>query len=276
MAFECDFDEGGLKKGLNALVHSSSSPIVLQFQSTIDSCLLHAIDRQTMTPPQAETPAFSMIAALDDLITTRHSVRQFLPTTVPLSILKECFALAQLTSSNSNQQPWRAVVVTNAALVSLKSRLAEAWDIKPPTFPAAPPGYEHYKQHLGNEYYGRLLGIGRDEVEKRIAASGRNMMFHHAPVGIIVYMDQRLSKHDMLGVVCWMQNLTLTLRARGVESIYLASVSGYPDLLKKELDIPAGSEILCGIAVGYRDDDYVGNTLKLGRDPWEEKVVFKS
>lgn len=180
-----------------------------------------------------------------ELIVGRHSVRRFLSTPIPLDVLEKSLALAQLTPSNNNFQPWRAVVVTGATLRSLRSSLANAWDAGPPNLPDFPAEYINYKENFGAELFGKLLGIGRDEHEKRHTAVAQNYGFYGAPVAVVVYMDKRLSKYDMVSAGFWMQNLCLILRTQGIEACYMASVAGYPELLRRELDLPEDIEILC-------------------------------
>ncbi|KAH8812775.1 Nitroreductase-like protein [Xylogone sp. PMI_703] len=211
-----------------------------------------------------------------DLIVNRHSVRKFLPTPIPNDVLEKALAIAQHTASNNNFQPWRAVVVTGAKLHSLRSALEKAWTAGPPDLPNFPAEYKHYKETFGEEFYGKLLGISRDEPEKRHIAMTENYGLHGAPVAIIVYMDKRLSKYDMIGVGFWMQNLCLILRAQEIEACYMASIAGYPELLRRELDLPEGIEILSGIAVGCKDDNHIRNTLRLKKDDWKESVEFRN
>ena len=49
---------------------------------------------------------------LDQAIKERHSTRMFLPKPVPLELVDEAVALAQLAPSNSNIQPWHVVFVS--------------------------------------------------------------------------------------------------------------------------------------------------------------------
>jgi nitroreductase len=215
------------------------------------------------------------LEALRELIVGRHSVRRFLSTPIPLDVLEKSLAVAQLTPSNNNFQPWRAVVVTGAALSSLKNSLGKAWAAGPPDLPEFPAEYLHYKENFGAELFGKLLDIGRDEHEKRHTAVAENYGFYGAPVAVVVYMDKRLSKYDMISAGFWMHNLCLLLRTQGIEACYMASVAGYPELLRRELGLPEDIEILSGIALGYKDSDYIGNSLVMKKDDWKENVEIR-
>lgn len=215
------------------------------------------------------------LSSLVQLISDRHTVRKFLAEPVSREILEKALTLAQRTASNNNLQPWRAIILTGTPLDDLKKALLNAWNQGWPDIPETPADYMHHKENFGAELYGKLLGIARDDHEKRQAALAQNFQFYGAPAAVIVYMDSRLSKYDLLSSWFWMQNFTLALRAQGVEACYMASVTGYPELLQRELGLPADVNFLSAIAIGYEDVSYVGNSLRMRRDAWANNVEIR-
>lgn len=87
-------------------------------------------------------------------------------------------------------------------------------------------------------------------------------------------MDKRLGAVDALGVGMYLQTLLLALTEVGLGSCVEVSVAGYPEVLRSELGIDDGLEILCGVAMGFEDKDFGANKLKIARRPIEENVVF--
>ncbi|KAL6831493.1 Nitroreductase-like protein [Trichoderma sp. SZMC 28015] len=217
----------------------------------------------------------SQLNTLAKLINDRHTVRKFLPEPVPREVLEKALSIAQRTASNNNLQPWRAVILTGEKLESLNKAMLSAWDEGWPDIPETPADYIHHKEDFGAELYGKLLGIGRDDHEKRKTTLAENFRFYGATAAIIVYMDNRLSKYDLISAGLWMQNLTLALRAQGIEACYQASVAGYAEILQRELDLPEGVNFLSAIAIGYEDVSYVGNTLRMTRDHWARNVQIR-
>ena len=213
---------------------------------------------------------------IKDLITGRHTSRKFESKEIPEDVLKDAFALAQLTPSNNNLQTWRAIVVRGVALTNLKKELQVAWSQGWPVLPPIPDEYMHLKEGFGASFYGKHLGIGRGDHELRNECLKRNFDFYGATTAIIVYQDKRLVYYDTLSVGFWMQNLTLTLRTQGIEACYMASITGYPTLLKTVLNLPEGVDILSGIAFGYVDENAIENTHVMAREPWEDRVTFAS
>lgn len=217
----------------------------------------------------------SLLTSLDLLINGRHSVRRFLPDSISPEIIERSLVLAQSTASNNNLQPWRVIILTGTQLANLKKALSQAWGEGWPNLPDTPIDYMHHKETFGAELYGKLLAIGRNDHEKRQAALAENFQLYGAQAAAIVYVDSRLSKYDILSSGLWMQNFTLALRAQGVEACYMASITGYPEVLQRELGLVRDVNFLSGIAIGYEDLNYVGNDLRMGRDPWTNNVDIR-
>ena len=211
-----------------------------------------------------------------ELISGRHTFRKFQDKEIPEEVLRDAFALAQLTPSNNNLQTWRAVVVRREALTNFKKELQAAWAQGWPVLPPVPKGYMHLKEGFGASFYGKHLKIGRDDHEKRNEYLKRNFDFYGARTAVVVYQDSRLVYYDTLSVGLWMQNLALTLRAQNVEACFMASITGYPTLLKKTLGLPEGVDVLSGIALGYIEEGAIENMHVMARELWEDRVTFQS
>src|SRR5690606_8365740 len=61
-------------------------------------------------------------AVVDEALTSRRSVRAFLPTPVPEDILREILTVAARAPSGTNMQPWKVYVVSG----DKKQELADA------------------------------------------------------------------------------------------------------------------------------------------------------
>jgi nitroreductase len=68
--------------------------------------------------------------------------------------------------------------------------------------------------------------------------------------------------------------LLLALTERGLGSCVEVSISGYPEIVRAQLAIPAELSILCGLAIGYPDPEFPANKLHIVREPIRENVVF--
>ena len=66
--------------------------------------------------------------AVDEAITSRHSIRAFLPTPVPRETIERILAVASRAPSGTNTQPWNVYVLTGAAKEALSQKVLAAYD----------------------------------------------------------------------------------------------------------------------------------------------------
>ena len=115
----------------------------------------------------------------------------------------------------------------------------------------------------------------REDAASRKVAVLRNFAFFDAPLVGVIAMHQDLSEMDALSVGMWLQTLLLALTERGLGTICLGSVTGYPQVLRKHLAIPDDERILVGLAIGYTDESKPINHVHNVIDPLETKVFFR-
>jgi iodotyrosine deiodinase len=80
----------------------------------------------------------------------RRSVRAFSPDPVPVEIIEECIRVAASAPSGANQQPWRFVVVSDAA-VKREIRIAAEAEER-----------ENYERRFPEEWLAALAPFGTD------------------------------------------------------------------------------------------------------------------
>ena len=224
----------------------------------------------------AESSANTLRPGLTNLVQSRHSVRAFTSQPVPTFILEDCLALAQTSPSNSNIQPWHITVLTDRALTRVSEALLEAVNsgITPSTVPV-PQQYKHYQSEMGHQLYGKDgYNVAREDKEAAERARRRNYSFFGAPMALIVSMDRRLANVDVLSVGLYLHTLCLLLAERGVATSYQVSVVGYPEVLRRELELGEDMEFLTGVAVGFEDPKAHINGLRIEKEDWREKVDF--
>jgi nitroreductase len=210
---------------------------------------------------------------LEQTILERHSTRLFLPRPVPRELVDAALALAIHAPSNSNIQPWHVVFASGTRRDRLVAALLDEAHRGPPNIPPLPESFRHFRKELGAEVYG-AMGITREDKVGHDAAVLRNWEFFRAPLAGIVCMHRDLGPADALSVGMFLQTLVLALTARGLGTCVEVSVAGYPESVRAQLAIPAELSILCGLAVGYPDPDFLANRLHVRREPVEKNVVF--
>lgn len=93
----------------------------------------------------------------------------------------------------------------------------------------------------------------------------RNYEFFGAPVCGIITMDAHLSPMDGMSVGMFVQTFLLALVERGLGTCLQESVTGYPEVIRREFNIPDDEMLLSGIAIGYPAKHPV-NDLVVRRD----------
>ena len=213
---------------------------------------------------------------VDAAITSRRSIRAFLPTPVAREDIEAILAVSARAPSGTNTQPWKVTVLTGGA----RQRLSEAI-LAVHADPAA--AREHVEQYA---YYPRewvspfidrrrkvgwdlyaLLGLGRENKAGMAAQHGRNYNFFDAPVGLIFTIDRVLEQGSWLDYGMFLENIMVAARGRGLDTCPQASFTQYHKLIGEHLHLPATEMVVCGMALGYADMSKVENTLVTEREP---------
>lgn len=213
-------------------------------------------------------------------ITSRRSVRGFLPTPVGREVVEHLLAVASRAPSGSNVQPWKVHVVSGPALERLKQELTAAH------FGGVPEAreYEYYptewrspylerRRKLGWELY-RLTGVARGDHEAGLRQRGRNYAFFGAPVEMIFTIDRDLGQGSWLDFGMFLQNIMIAARGHGLDTCPQAAIANYPDILRRQLGIGADQTIICGMALGVADPAEPANRLVSEREPVEGFTTF--
>ena len=215
--------------------------------------------------------------SLESCIRKRHSVRFFKPDPVPDKVLHECLSLAQLAPSNSNMQNWRITFARGAARDRvIEALFSEAQNHGPAGIPPLPEKYKHFRSDMGHALYGpEGYDIPRSDKAGLNDATMRNFRFFDAPMIGVIHMDAVLTTVDALSVGMFVQTFMLALTDHGLGTCLQVSVTGFPELLKREFrfaEIEEDQTILCGIAVGYPAENSKVNELEMSREDLRKGV----
>jgi nitroreductase len=225
-------------------------------------------------------------AAVDAAITSRRSVRAFLPTPVPRQMIEDILAVASRAPSGVNTQPWKVTVLTGAAKDALSRKILSAHDANAAAgSTGADVGeYDYYptewispyierRRKIGWDLYG-LLGIGKTDKARMHAQHGRNYTFFDAPVGLIFTIDRILRQGSWLDYGMFLQNVMTAARGRGLDTCPQAAFIGFHKVIAEQLALPAGEMVVCGMSLGYADESAVENKLVTEREPVSAFVRF--
>lgn len=240
-------------------------------------------DGQPVTLSQRGAPGPASI--VDAAITSRRSIRAFLPDPVPREAITEILRVASRAPSGTNTQPWKVHVLTGPALHRLSAAILEVYN-DPLRFARLKEEYAYYpekwvepylarRRKVGWDLYG-LLGIGRADKERMHAQHGRNYVFFDAPVGMIFSIDRVMAQGSWLDYGMFLQNIMVAARARGLDTCPQAAFTTFHELIRERLGIGADHAIVCGMSLGKADMSRAENTLVTEREPVEGFATFLS
>ncbi len=224
------------------------------------------------TIKEVRDEAFSK--SLRECVLTRRSIRVYTDQDVDETLLRECVALAQHAPSNSNIQNWRLHLARGAARERIVTALMAAARECGPRIGPVPDEFQHHRFEIGCKLYGKEgFNIDRNDREARTEKTLRNYEFFGAPVCGVVTMSKDLSHMDAMSVGMFVQTFVLALTERGLGTCWQESVTGYPEVLRREFKIPDDQRILCGLAIGYPAKHPV-NEFQLGRDDIDTQMIM--
>ena len=228
------------------------------------------------------TDASSTAAALA-AITSRHSIRAYLPTPVPRATIEEILAVAARAPSGTNTQPWHVYVLTGEALRSLSRRLVAAYD-DPVERAIHTEEYAYYptewrspfierRRKVGWDLYG-LLGIAKTDKSRMHEQHRRNYEFFGAPVGLMFTIDRVMRQGSWLDFGMFLQSVMVAARAHGLDTCPQAAFTQFHRIIMEAIGAPADQQLVCGMSLGVRDPAAIENTLVTEREPVASFVRF--
>jgi Nitroreductase len=206
-----------------------------------------------------------------EAIYARHSARAFLSKPVEKEKLNAVFEAAAHTSSWANTQPWEVFVATGATLDKIKKgyqqKYAEKAAANPETTPPA-QWTEAAKKRMQRLY----PDMRRDCGEAVEQFGSLNQTMFNAPAVIYICVDKILSQWSLYDIGAYSQSIVLAAMEQGLATVPAITLMLYPEILRKEMEIPDNLKLTIGIAIGYADKDNKINSFISSRDPIDESV----
>ena len=215
------------------------------------------------------------IPAVDAAITSRRSIRAFLPTPVPREVVEDILQVAARAPSGTNTQPWRVYVLTGTAKESLSAKLRAAYD-DPAERARHTEEYAYYptewvppyidrRRKVGWDLYG-LLGIARTDKAGMHAQHRRNYDFFGAPVGLMFTIDRVMRQGSWLDFGMFLQSVMIAARGRGLDTCPQAAFTQFHRIIVEHVGAAANEQLVCGMSLGHADPRAIENTLVTERE----------
>jgi nitroreductase len=230
-----------------------------------------------------DKPTEAQTAAVDAAITSRHSMRAFLPTPVSRDLMEEILRVAARAPSGTNTQPWQVYVLMGAARRRLSDRIlavcasAEELAMHQEEYAYYPKEwaspYIDRRRKVGWDLYG-LLGITKTDKARMQQQNNRNFQFFDAPVGLIFTIDRMMQQGSWLDYGMFLQNIMVAARARGLHTCPQAAFTQFHRIITEELALKPEQMVVCGMSLGHADPAAVENSLVTDRAPVSEFARF--
>ena len=222
------------------------------------------------------TPTKEATRLVDEAITTRRSLRAFLPTPVPRGTIEQILAVASRAPSGTNTQPWQVYVLSGAAKTELSRKIVAAYD-DPAQRATHVEEYAYYptewkspfidrRRKIGWDLY-NLLQIGKTDKARMHAQHARNYAFFDAPIGLIFTIDRVMRQGSWLDYGMFLQSVMVAARARGLDTCPQAAFTQFHRLISEHVGAPDNEQVVCGMSLGHADPAAVENTLVTEREP---------
>jgi len=222
------------------------------------------------------SPTPEAARCVEDAITSRQSIRAFLPTPVPRELVERILAVASRAPSGTNTQPWNVYVLTGDAKRDLSRRIIAAYD-DPVENARHTEEYAYYptewkspfidrRRKIGWDLYG-LLGITKGDKTRMHAQHSRNYQFFGAPVGLMFTIDRIMQTGSWLDFGMFLQGLMVAARGHGLDTCPQAAFTPFHRLIVPAIGAAENEQLVCGMSLGYRDPGAIENSLVTAREP---------
>ena len=221
------------------------------------------------------------VMQLEQILYKRKSCRAFLDRPVCQQLLHSIITKAARAPSNGNLQPWQIYIVTGTALASLKQTTKQLVDdhapLRTPEYQVYPKPlkdlYDQRRQEIGEDLY-RVLGIPREDKQKRRGQFAKNALMFNAPVGLFAYIDRSLSYGQWMDLGMYLQSVMLLCEGHGLATCAQGYWTFFHETVRQTTGAPDDLMLACGIAVGFEDQDAPINKVRSSRAAVEDFAVF--
>ena len=214
---------------------------------------------------------------VSDAVKQRSSIRAFLDQPVANSLIEELLIKSSRSASGGNLQPWKIFVINNSSMKGFLD-FQEGWtEPEVPAYDIYPSKlkepYRTSRFELGEQMY-ELLGIGREDKDARIAQVMQNFKFFGAPCAFFCFVDRQMGPPQWSDLGMFLQTFMLLAKEAGLDTCAQEAWSMKHDSVSKFVKAEDTDILFCGMAIGYRDDTALVNSLESERRPLKEWAKF--
>ena len=207
-----------------------------------------------------------------EALVKRRSVRAYRDKPVEREKMEAILDAARHAPSGANTQPWQVAVVTGESKLLLQDRIESAYR----SGIEAHADYQYYPLQWHEPYKSRrvqcglllyqALKIGREDRERRNDQWAANYRSFDAPVMLLFFIDSHMQAGSYIDTGMFIQSVMLAAVDLGLATCPQAALAEYPDIVRSVLGYDEDKTLLCGMALGYEDEQADVNNYRTARD----------
>lgn len=217
-----------------------------------------------------------------DIIQTRRSIRSFNDKPVSDELLEELLCTALESPSSSNSQPYKIAIAQGDVAKQIAADLQDKFwrssainkqplpkkllsamtsDAMPdsdfkPILGKYPGVFQQRRVDTGMGLY-KALGIKREDKKARDEHMAKNFAFFEAPIALFFFVDPRMKHTALVDAGIYMQTLMLAATDKGLGTCAMGALGIWRSPLDKHFNIPKEYKLVCGMALGYPNENIV-------------------
>ena len=217
----------------------------------------------------------------DEVVNGRRSIRGYLDKPVPRELIEEVLALAMRSPSSMNTQPYNFHVIAGEPLDRIRKGNTErilAGEPDSREFRRGEPfAGKHRARQIGCAVQlFEAMGIERADKDARQDWVLRGFRQFDAPVCVIVTYDKELSGSDDTPFDCGAVTTALVNAAwsRGLGCVINSQGIMQSPVVREHANIPDDQVIMKAVAMGWPDEDFPANPVRITRREVDEAARF--
>jgi nitroreductase len=209
----------------------------------------------------------------------RDSCRAFRPEPVPRALIETMIAIAQLSPSWCNSQPWQVMVLKGVAAARLRTTLQDAANDAPTpdyAFPASYSGDYNTRRKVTAMKVYQAVRVAHGDRDASNRQTARNSDLLDAPFAMLVTALAELRIYGAVDCGVFVANLLTAAQTLGIATIAQATLAMCSAVLHDVFEIPADRRIVCGISLGYADEVDPANSFRTTRAATEAVIEWRN
>jgi len=214
-----------------------------------------------------------------EAINARKSIRAYKPDPVPRAVLEEILRAATRTPSGINIQPWEFIVLVGEALEKVKQANVARFNAREAPSMGMWTGGNYEGIYRDRQVamaiqLNELLGIAREDREKRLEWRRGGFRFFDAPAAIIIAMEKSLGTGQLFAIGSVTQTIALAALKYGLGTCIMAQGVSYPQVIQEVTGVSDSKQLVIALSIGYPDWNAPANKIYTTREPLEKITTW--